>query len=310
MRIGILSAELDDEALVENQRLADEIEDLGHQSQIINYHRTYSYIDGTGALYEHLADGSSRKIEVDAVIPRINEADPLSITGGVSALRTLVLSGVYSPSSPEAVDLVKNKFNSQLVMAAAGVPTPRSVMETSTVPTYIEEILTAIEPDAEKSVIIKSNVGTHGIGVELTPNRTLAIASLTAHPPAQSGMPTIIQELIDSNQERPADIRLITIGKKVMATMKRVAAEGEFRSNIAQGGTGVAYEPSEREIEVAEAASEAVNSDILGIDIMFLESEPVVIEVNISPGFHVEKVSGVNVPRLMAQLAIKNALKL
>ena len=305
MRIGILSAELDEESQTENRRLADEIEALGHEPAVINYHRAYSYIDNRGVLYELLSDSSSRKVGVDAVIPRINEADPLSITGGVTALRTLMLRGVYSPASPETVDLVKNKFNTQLVLAAAGVATPRSVMETGTEPVFIEEVLEAIEPSPEQPVIIKTNVGTHGVGVELAPNRTLAIASLTAHPPTQSGLPSILQEHIPPGCDGPFDIRLVTIGKKVVASMKRVAAEGEFRSNIAQGGTGQAYQPSELEIELAETASRAVNSDVLGVDVMDLNGQPVVIELNISPGFHIESVSGVNVPRLIAKLAIE-----
>jgi ribosomal protein S6--L-glutamate ligase len=220
-----------------------------------------------------------------------------------------VLQGIPSLASPEAIDLAKNKFNAQLVLAATGIRTPRSVLETAAEPTHLEEVLGAVEPDADRPVIIKRNVGTNGIGVELFTNRTFAMAGLAAHPPTQTGLPSIIQEFIPPTEERPFDLRLVTVGQVVVAAMKRIASEGEFRSNIAQGGTGHEIQPTIKELKAAESTSKVINSDVLGIDIMLDNSEPLVIEVNVSPGFYIETVSGVNLPRLIAKAAIEKALK-
>ena len=61
----------------------------------------------------------------------------------------------------------------------------------------------------------------------------------------------LVQEFI--KESAGVDLRCFVIGDKVVASMERHAAEGEFRANIHLGGTGhkVKITPAERKIAVA-----------------------------------------------------------
>src|SRR4051812_40770497 len=117
MRIGILSAQLDQESIDENKRLVREIRLKGHRAQIINYRRTVLLTSGAkGVLYQPDETGALHQIKVNAVIPRINEVDEQSINLGTVALESLIASGVYSTATPSAIRLSKNKIASLMVL--------------------------------------------------------------------------------------------------------------------------------------------------------------------------------------------------
>ncbi|HLG90721.1 MAG TPA: hypothetical protein VI336_00955, partial [Candidatus Saccharimonadales bacterium] len=81
MRIGILSARLGQEDVHENKRLVREIHLLGHKAVIINYRRAVVVTTkNKQALYQPDKKGVLKPVKVNAVIPRINEADAKSIT--------------------------------------------------------------------------------------------------------------------------------------------------------------------------------------------------------------------------------------
>ena len=88
----------------------------------------------------------------------------------------------------------------------------------------------------------------------------------------------------------------IVLDGEVIASMERRAKEGEFRSNLAMGGSAHAYSPSSLEIDIARAAAKTMRLRLAGIDIVPSRSGPMVLEVNGSPGLDgIEAASGVNV---------------
>jgi len=92
------------------------------------------------------------------------------------------------------------------------------------------------------------------------------------------------------------DIRAFVVGGKVIASMKRKAAEGEFRSNLHQGGTAELIKLSAKERATAVKAAEVLGLGVAGVDMLRSNSGPVVMEVNSSPGLEgIEKSSGVDV---------------
>ena len=96
----------------------------------------------------------------------------------------------------------------------------------------------------------------------------------------------VIREFIPND----GDIRVFTVGYKAIGAMKRMATvEGEFRSNISQGGKGEVFDLDSRpEIrEIAEKLSKITRTEIAGVDIMIHKEtgQPYILEINPGPQF-------------------------
>ena len=310
MRIGILSAKLGQEDVHENKRLIREIRLKGHKPSIINYRKTVIAIIGKKRiLYQPDSKGELHQVRVDAVIPRINEADEKSISLATLALETLISNGAYSTASPAAIRLAKNKIRSLTELAKAGVPVPKSAGLTGTeqYEIDIDRVLKTVEPNINKRIIIKTNTGTHGKGVMLANSRgegRAIVEGLLAN-----SIPVLVQEFIPPSKKGTyTDLRFVLVGGQVISAMKRVSnKKDEFRANISLGGTGTLYKPSESELEMARAAAKAVGLIVGGVDIIPSGRGRLVIEVNSSPGFYIEEVSKINHAQKIVQLAVSGA---
>ena len=112
----------------------------------------------------------------------------------------------------------------------------------------------------------------------------------------------LLQEYIPTDY----DVRVLVLGGKVLATMKRPVIEGDFRSNVSQGSKPEKIKLTEIEIEASLLAAKAVNGLWTAVD--FIPSKnrekdpPFVIEVNSSPGTEgIEEASGQNISKEIIQ---------
>lgn len=110
------------------------------------------------------------------------------------------------------------------------------------------------------------------------------------------GKTIIIREFIPND----GDIRVFCISGKVIGAMQRKPKNGEYRSNISQGGVGSNFYLSKNpEVKnIAEKAAKATSVDIAGVDVMINKNTnvPYILEVNACPqieGF--EKYTKLNV---------------
>jgi [lysine-biosynthesis-protein LysW]--L-2-aminoadipate ligase len=88
----------------------------------------------------------------------------------------------------------------------------------------------------------------------------------------------LLQELVPA---RRSDLRLVVAGGAVVGAGERVAARGEWRTNISLGGKLLPANPSPAARSMAIAAASAVGADLVGVDLLPLEGdEYVVIELN------------------------------
>jgi ribosomal protein S6--L-glutamate ligase len=312
MRIGILSAELGQEDIHENKRLIREIRLRGHKALVVNYRKTVVVATkNRRLLYQPDKKGQLHPVKLDAVIPRINEADEQSINLATFALESLISNGVFSTATPEAIRLAKNKIGSLMALAQASIPVPRSAAITGT-DSYeidIDKVLKIVEPQPNKRLIIKTNTGTHGKGVMSA--KTRGEARAIAQGFLSNGIPILIQQFMEPlKRNQYTDIRLIVINGRVAGAMERVSSgKDEIRANLSLGGRGRPYLPSEAEKELAEKAAKAIGLSVAGVDLLPSGSRRVIIEVNTSPGFIIEEISGVNIAKKIVQLAIVCALR-
>ena len=99
------------------------------------------------------------------------------------------------------------------------------------------------------------------------------------------------------------------IGDKVVASMKRQAKPGEFRSNLHRGGSASLIRITPEERSTATRAAKIMGLNVAGVDILRSNHGPVVMEVNSSPGLEgIERATGKDIASQMIELVEKNAV--
>lgn len=277
MNIAILSK---GSANYSTRRLKEEALKRGHEVRIINYAKCYVSIESNNPVVRYKGEELH---DVDVIIPRI--ASSLTRYGG-SIVRQFEMQNVFTTTTSIALTRSRDKLRSLQLMAKAGVGIPKTVfaLETADFDDVLEQIGGA-------PVIIKVARGTHGNGVVLAETRKAAKAVMQAF--YVEGVSFLVQEYIA--EAAGTDIRAFVVNGKVVASMKRQSLDDDFRSNLHQGGEGKPIKLTDEERKVAQRAAKAMGLQICGVDMVRSERGPLVLEVNSSPGFGIEKVTGHNV---------------
>jgi ribosomal protein S6--L-glutamate ligase len=183
-------------------------------------------------------------------------------------------------------------------MAKAGVGIPKTLFARETAET--EDV---IEQVGGVPLIIKVARGTHGKGVVLAETKKAAEAVMQAF--YVEGVSFLIQEFI--KESAGTDIRAFVVNGKVVASMQRQSLDDDFRSNLHQGGNGTIIKLTDEEKKTAQKAAKSMGLPICGVDMMRSDRGPLVLEVNASPGFGIEKVTGRNVAGKILDYVEQNA---
>lgn len=264
-------------SLYSTRRLVESIETKGHRATVLDHLKCDIVIEqDKPSIYYH-----GKLIEnVDAVIPRIGA----SVTFyGASVVRQFEMMGVPTAVESQALVRSRDKLRSLQVMARSDIGMPKTVFTN-----YSKEVKKIIDSVGGAPLIVKLLEGTQGYGVVLAPTKKAAESIIEAFHSMKARV--IVQEFIQ--EAKGADIRAFVIGNKVVGAMKRQGKEGEFRSNLHQGGTGELIKLSKRERQVALTAAKVMGLSIAGVDLLQSERGPLVLEVNSSPGLEgIEKTT-------------------
>ena len=274
------------------RRLKEEAEARGHNVRIVNYAKCYASIESNKPVVRYRGE---ELINVDVVIPRIAS----SLTRyGASIVRQFEMQNVFTTTTSIALTRARDKLRSMQLLAKAGIGIPKTVfaLEAADFDNVLELIGGA-------PVIIKVARGTHGNGVVLAETRKAAIAVMQAFNVEEVSF--LVQEYIAEAEGN--DIRAFVVNGKVVASMERQNLDDDFRSNLHQGGIGKPIRLSDDERKVAQRAARAMGLQVCGVDIVRSERGPLVLEVNASPGFGIEKVTGHNVTEKIIDYIEQNA---
>lgn len=116
---------------------------------------------------------------------------------------------------------------------------------------------------------------------------------------AYDGVPMLLQPFVA--EADATDRRLFILGGLVLAAIERTAQPGDFRSNVAQGGSAVTVSPTPEEAELAITATSVLGLDYAGVDLIQWAGRPTVLEVNAAAQFEaLERVTGANVAGAIA----------
>ena len=137
-----------------------------------------------------------------------------------------------------------------------------------------------------------------GRGVFLIHNQTELQHYLTLETPAY------IQEYLPLDR----DMRVVVIGKEVAHAYWRIAARGEFRSNVAAGAS-ISLEPLPREaLTLALHTAQACHWNDVGIDICSHRGKLFVLEANMKYGKEGFRAAGIDYADMMAQKLATGAI--
>jgi RimK family alpha-L-glutamate ligase len=102
-------------------------------------------------------------------------------------------------------------------------------------------------------------------------------------------------------------VRLLVVGKTVVAAARFSAAAGDWRSNAARGGTATTLDVTSDLERLAVEAARALGLGHCGVDLVIGDEGPVILEVNPTPGFlRLEEATGIDVARALIEHAVEN----
>ncbi|MDI6691989.1 MAG: RimK family alpha-L-glutamate ligase [Anaerosomatales bacterium] len=229
-----------------------------------------------------------------ALIPRTGSDTTLFARAVIRQIESM--PGVVVVNSSDAVMAARDKLLAHQMLAAAGVPFPKTVLARK--PSDVAKMVRLV---GGPPVVLKLISGTHGKGVMLGKDLDEIQASLETVWALNQTL--LIQEYV-GRQQPGTDIRVIVVGGRVLGAMKRVAKLGRFRANVHQGATVEPYGLTEELEWLAVRATEAMGLDVAGVDIVETESGFSVIEVNSAPGFEgFERATGINVAAAILRYA-------
>lgn len=274
------------------QRLKEEAIKRGHSVRVISYTKCYVAIESSNPVVRY--EGGVLD-DFDVIIPRIAQSYTMY---GTAIVRQFEMRGVYTTASSIAINRSRDKLRSMQLLARTGVGIPKTLFARETA--SFDDL---IEQAGGAPMIIKVARGTHGNGVVLAETAKAAKAVMQAF--YVEDVSFFVQEFV--KESAGTDIRAIVVGSKVVASMQRQSLDDDFRSNLHQGGEAMAVKLTEEERRTAIKAAKAMGLPFCGVDMMRSSRGPLVLEVNSSPGFQVEKVTGRNVAEKVIEYIELNA---
>ncbi|MEL1224480.1 MAG: 30S ribosomal protein S6--L-glutamate ligase [Candidatus Neomarinimicrobiota bacterium] len=278
MNIFILSR---NKNLYSTSRLVEAGNKLGHNVRVVDYMRCYMNITSRKPTIFY---GGESLGKVDAVIPRIGASNTFY---GTAVVKQFEMMDSYCVNTSDAIANSRDKLRSLQILAEAGINMPITGFASHT-----KDIEGVIESVGSTPLIMKLLQGTQGQGIVLAETRKAAESVMSAF--RQLDADIMVQEFI--KESGGTDIRAFVVGDEVVASMKRIAPEGEFRSNVHRGGTMEKVQLTLEEENIAVNASRILGLSIAGVDLMRSNRGPLILEVNSSPGLQgIETCSEVDV---------------
>jgi len=192
---------------------------------------------------------------------------------GLHLTATLESAGLPVINSFGVSLMCGNKLFATLALVRAGLPVPRTSVA------FAEEGAFKALENLGYPVVMKPVVGSWGRLIALIKDKDSAQALIESRKEMRNALLQIyyLQEYVE---RPPRDIRIMVIGKEVVAASYRYSPLEDWRTNVARGGTSKPC-PITHELEdLALKASEAVGSGVLAVDCMESPNKILVHEVN------------------------------
>ncbi|WP_320033417.1 30S ribosomal protein S6--L-glutamate ligase [Halarcobacter sp.] len=290
MRVYILSR---NSSLYSTRRLVEAAEQRGWEVRVIDYLKCSIEIMKGELKINYLGKELPKP---DAIIPRIGASRTFY---GTAMVRHFEMMDVFSVTGSLAIKRSRDKLRSLQILSKNGVDMPKTVFASNK-----SSAKDVIALSGGTPLVLKILEGTQGVGVVLVETLKAAKSVLDAFYGMDVNL--LVQEFIE--EAGGADIRAFIVDGEVVGAMKRQGAEGDFRSNLHQGGSATAHKLTRKEKSTALAAAKAMGLGVCGVDMIPSKRGPLVMEVNSSPGLEgIEKSTNIDIAGKIMDFIEKNA---
>jgi [lysine-biosynthesis-protein LysW]---L-2-aminoadipate ligase len=193
-----------------------------------------------------------------------------------------------------------NKLYTHMLLKKHGVPTPFASVAFSK-----EAALESLEKNGYPKVI-KPTVGSWGRMISKINDKESAEGIIESR---EKMYPIYqIHYLEEFVKRPPRDIRAIMVGDKVVAAIYRHSGNGNWKTNMALGGRAEKCEVSNEMEEMCIKAKNAVEGQIVGVDLMESDERGLVVhEVNNTTEYkNTVRVCEVDIPSLMLDYVLNS----
>jgi len=207
---------------------------------------------------------------------------------GLDLVSQLEKLGICCINSRSTISMCADKYWTSLRLADASIPTPKTALVQS------EDTLQASLDiiGEEYPLILKTLRGSKGVGVIFIESKRQLSSLLQLLWKQDETTEILLQSYIKSD----FDVRVLVLGGKIQAAMRREVIKGDFRSNVSQGAKVKKYKLSDEEITICLSADKAVNGVWTAVDFIKNGKDTFVLEVNSSPGTEgIEEATGKNI---------------
>jgi ribosomal protein S6--L-glutamate ligase len=278
-------------------RLQEEAEKLGWKHYLYRLTGGYtSYEDGIFRLHNKEDEKGFEVSRNDTIA--IIRGSVVRKDSWLDIVSSLEKHSICVVNSRQSINICTDKYRTSLRLADYGIKQPKTVL----VNDPEKAVLAFDKLDSKFPVIMKTLRGSKGVGVLFVESEKSLDSIVQLIYKQDEDTDLLVQEYIPTDY----DVRVLVLGGKVLATMKRPVIEGDFRSNVSQGSKPEKIKLTEIEIEASLLAAKAVNGVWTAVD--FIPSKnrekdpPFVIEVNSSPGTEgIEEASGQNISKEIIQ---------
>ncbi|AJQ93038.1 glutathione synthase/Ribosomal protein S6 modification enzyme (glutaminyl transferase) [Gynuella sunshinyii YC6258] len=276
LKIALLASNPD---LYSNQRLIEAGEERGHDMTFLNMRYCYMRIDATNPEVHYR--GGTNISEFDAVLTRIK---PSMTFYGCALTRQFESMNIATINSSTAIAQSRDKLYSLQLLLKSGIDIPTTGFANSPMDTS-----DLIDMVGGAPLVVKLLEGAQGRGVFLAETRKAGESVINAFKSLHANL--LVQEFVKEAEGK--DLRCFVIDGKVVASIERKAAPGEFRANLHQGGSASVVKITPEEKRLAIKAAKTLGLSVAGVDIIRSSKGPLLLEVNSSPGLEgVESATG------------------
>jgi ribosomal protein S6--L-glutamate ligase len=286
MRVTILSRST---SIYTTRRLAEAARERGARVRVVDPLDVEMGLGDGPALYFR-----RRKFPpTDVVIPRIG----LSVHQyGLSVVSQLELMGIPVLNGSYGIAASRNKMRSLQLLAAAGVPVPRTVMASDA--SGIKQMVKLV---GGVPVLVKLLSGNERSGAMICESMQSLEAALEAI--LGLGHDIVVQQYLRGAKGR--DLRALVVGGEVVAAMRRSPPVGRFSRDLRSGSQFENAELPASYAAAAIAAARVMRLEVCAVDMLDVKGRPRVFEVNSSPSIReAEAACGVDVAARIVDRAV------
>jgi RimK family alpha-L-glutamate ligase len=207
----------------------------------------------------------------DAALGRLDVLETLDgVDDGLWALGSLAARGIRTLNRAASLLAAHDKLLTARLLLRAGLPHPRTRLLSPG----------GTLPELRLPVVVKPRFGSWGRDVV----RCDDADQLRSHVRELETRPwfrahgAIVQEFVPTGG---SDLRIVVAGGVVVGAIERVAAPGEWRTNVALGASRQPVDPPPYACALAVEAATAAGADLLGVDLIRDEERGwLVLELN------------------------------